>query len=29
MDDFAALRDVDEPNFWPDGQTAYVVGTVA
>jgi dipeptidyl aminopeptidase/acylaminoacyl peptidase len=28
-DDFAALRDVDEPNFSPDGQTvAYVVGTV-
>ena len=28
-EDFAALRDVDEPNFSPDGQTiAYVVGTV-
>ena len=28
-DDFAALRDVDEPNISPDGQTiAYVVGTV-
>jgi len=28
-DDFAALRDVDEPNLSPDGQTiAYVVGTV-
>ena len=28
-EDFAALRDVDEPNLSPDGQTvAYVVGTV-
>jgi hypothetical protein len=28
-DDFAVLRDVDEPNVSPDGQTiAYVVGTV-
>ena len=27
-DDFAVLRDVDEPNISPDGQTiAYVVGT--
>src|SRR5437762_10114270 len=28
-EDFAALRDVDEPNLSPDGNTiAYVVGTV-
>lgn len=28
-EDFAALRDVDEPNLSPDGQTVvYVVGTV-
>ena len=28
-EDFAAIRDVDEPNLSPDGQTvAYVVGTV-
>src|SRR5690348_8610534 len=28
-EDFAAIRDVDEPNFSPDGERAvYVVGTV-